>query len=176
MGNINLFKALSSDTRVNILKILTSNEMHISELARKLNISVPVTSRHIKILENVGLIKKRIVGNVHLLSVNISNLERILIPFIKESTIEINRDSSILDALNQIPGVEVHKVENNQYITSIDGEKGYFIYEVDGVSPKIPINEYIPKNNVVLQLKKLVPIEKKKIEIKLKKNKKVKIK
>jgi len=173
MGNINLFKALSSNTRVNILKTLINQEIHISELARELKISVPVTSRHVKILENAGLINKKIVGNVHLLKANIANLEGLLIPFTKKSTVEIDKNASVLDALKQIPGVEVHKVENNQYITSIDGEKGYFIYEVDGISPKIPINEYKPKNDVVIQLKKLVPIEKKKIEIRVKQNKKI---
>ena len=103
---------------------------------------------------------------------NIENLEGLLIPFTKKSTVEINKNASLLDALKQIPGVEVKRIENNQYITSIDGEKGYFIYEVDGDSPKIPINEYKPKNDVVIKLKKLVPIEKKKIEIKVKQEKK----
>ena len=111
---------------------------------------------------------KKVIGNVHLLTANITNLEGLLIPFSKKSTVEINKNASLLDALKQIPGVEVHRVENNQYITSIDGEKGNFIYEVDGESPKIPINEYKPKNDVIIQLKKLVPIEKKKIEIKVK--------
>ena len=162
-----LFKALSSRTRIKIMKTMLNREMHLSGLARELGISVPVVSRHIKVLENVGLVKKRIVGNVHLLSANIGSLDEVLEPFIEESMVEINKQDSLFDALKQLPGVEVQKVGNNQYITSIDGEKGYYIYEVDGISPKIPIDKYKPKKNVILHLKKLIPVNKKKIEVKI---------
>ena len=172
MGNNQIFKALSSHTRVRILKTLINREIHISELARKLGISVPVMSRHIKLLEKTGLIKKRIVGNVHLLSAEIVSLEGALKPFIDESIVEINQNASLFDALKQLPGVEIQRVGKHQYITSMDGEKGYYIYEVDGKPPKIPIDEYKPKKDITLQLKKLVPIEKKKIEIKVKQKRK----
>lgn len=168
MSNNQLFKALSSVTRINIMKIILNREMHLSGLAKELDISVPVVSRHIKLLEKVGLIKKRIVGNVHLLSAGIVSLEGLLKPFIDESIVEINQNASLFDALKQLPGVEIQRVGKNQYITSMDGEKGYYIYEVDGKPPKIPIDEYKPKKDITLQLKKLVPVEKKKIEIKVK--------
>ena len=168
MGNSQIFKALSSHTRVKILKTLVRREIHLSELAKEIEISVPVASRHIKILENNGLIKKRIIGNVHLLSADLESLEGLLKPFIDESIVEIHQDASLFDALKQIPGIEVHRIQDKQYITSINGEKGYFIYEIDGIFPKLPINEYKPKENVTLKLKKLVPIEKKKIKVKIK--------
>lgn len=172
MGNNQLFKALSSSTRVKIMKILLNRETHLSGLARELGISVPVASRHIKLLEDVGLIKKRIIGNIHLLSVNIGSLDEVLEPFIEESVVEINRHDSLFDALKQLPGVEVQRIGDNQYITSIDGEKGYYIYEVDGMPPKIPIDEYQPKKNVTLHLKKLISVDKKKIEVKVTSSKK----
>lgn len=172
MGNNVIFKALSSGTRIKIMKTLINREIHLSGLARELDISIPVISRHIKLLENAGLIKKRIIGNIHLLSTNIGSLEEVLEPFIKESKVEINKHESLFDALKQLPGVEVQRVDNNQYITSIDGEKGYYIYEVDGISPKIPIDEYKPKKNVTLHLKKLVAVNKKKIDVNLKETKK----
>lgn len=167
MDNDKMFKALSSGTRIKIIKILLNREIHLSGLARELNISVPVMSRHIKLLENVELIKKRVVGNVHLLSANIGSLEELLEPFIEESEIEINEHDSIFDALKQIPGIEIQRVGENQYITSIDGEKGYYIYEVDGKIPTKSINEFRPKKNITLELKKLVSVNKKKIEVKI---------
>jgi DNA-binding transcriptional ArsR family regulator len=167
MGNNSVFKALSSSTRIKIMKMLMNKEIHISELARDLGISIPVTSKHVKILENVGLVKKRVVGNIHLLSVNVENLEDVLNPFVVESKVEINKNDSLLDALKQIPGIEFKEVAGKQYITSIDGEKGYYIYEVDDVYPKVPIDEYRLKKNVTLRLKKLVPIDKKKIKVKI---------
>jgi len=167
MGNNKLFKALSSRTRMQIMKLLLNRELHVSGLAKELDMSVPVVSRHVKLLENVGLVKKRIIGNVHLLSANIGSLEDVLEPFIEESIVKITKNDSLFDALKQLPGVEVQKIGKNQYITSINGEKGYYIYEVDGKPPDIPINEYKPKKNITLQVKKLVPVNKKKIAVKI---------
>jgi DNA-binding transcriptional ArsR family regulator len=163
----NLFRALSSVTRVRIIKILSKKELHLSTLAKELGISVPVVSRHVKILERVGLIKKRVLGNIHLLSVNKGNLEHILSPFAEESEVEAKKHDSLLEVLKQVPGIEVKRIKGKQYITSIDGEKGYYIYEVDDVSPKVPIDEYKLKKSVTIRLKKLIPVDKKKIEVKI---------
>jgi len=168
MSNNNLFNALSSQTRINIIKILVNKELHLSELSRELKISKPVISRHIKILEEVGLIKRKIIGNVHILSANLECIEKSFEPFVKESKLKIDKNTTIFDALKQLPGVETTSDGKNQFITSIDGEKGFYIYEVDGVIPKKAINRYTPKGNVTLQLKKLVPVSKKKIKIDLK--------
>lgn len=168
MSNDKIFRALSSSTRIKILKILIHKEMHLSGLARELNISVPVTSRHIKILEHVGLINKRIFGNTHLLTAKIKNLEVVLEPFAQESLIEINKKKSIFDALKQVPGVEIKKVGKHQYIRSIDGDEGYYIYEVDGKLPKKPIDEYAIDKSVTLDLRKLVSVKKKIIKVNVK--------
>lgn len=167
MSNSQLFRALSSQTRMNIMKILMTKEMHMSGLAKELDISVPVVSRHIQILEKVGFIRKRIVGNVHLLKANIGSLERVLEPFIEESIVEIDKNESLFDALKQLPGIEVQKVGDNQYITSINGEKGYYIYEIDGEIPPKAVDKLKPKKNVTLELKKLITVNKKKIEVKI---------
>ena len=167
MGNDRLFKALCSSTRIKIMQILTKHEMHLSGLARKINISVPVVSRHIKILEEAGLVNKRIIGNVHLLNAKIRGLEKILEQFVEESSVEINKYDSLLDALNQLPGIEVKKFGDQQYIHSVDGEKGNYIYEVDGKLPNTPVDKYKPKKDVTLNLKKIVSINKKKVNIKV---------
>ena len=171
MSNDQLFKALSSSTRIKIMKTLLNREMHLSGLAREIDISTPVISRHIKILENAGLIKRRIVGSVHLLSANIGRIEKVLEPFIEKSLVEINKEESLFDTLKQVPGVEIKKVGNHQYITSIDGESGYYIYEVNGMLPKKPVDEYMINKSVTLDLKKLVSVQKKKIKVKVKNQK-----
>ena len=168
MSNNRIFRALSSATRIKILKILTNKEMHLSGLARELKISVPVTSRHIKILEEVGLINKRIFGNTYLLTIKTKNLEATLEPFIDEFQIEIDNKKSIFDALMQIPGIQVKKVGDHRYIKSIDGDKGYYIYEVDGELPKKPIDEYVINKDITLDLKKIISVKKKKIKINVK--------
>jgi len=168
MGNELIFKSLSSSTRIKILKVLMEKNIHISGLAKEIGLSTPVVLRHVKILENAGLIRKKIIGNVHILSANIAGLEKILEPFSEESSIEINQKESLFDAIKQLPGVEINKIGENQYITSIDGERGYYVYEVNGKTPAVPIDQYKPEKNVTLKLKKLVPVDKKKIDIKIK--------
>ena len=169
MTNEDLFKALSSPMRLKILKKISDKEMHISGLARELAISVPVTAKHVKILENVGLINKKIFGNTHILSIKTTNLEKMFEPFIKESSIKINKQKSLFEALNQIPGIEIKKFGKHQYIKSIDNDDGYYIYEVDGKLPKEPIDEYKIDKNITLDLKKITTVNKKKIRVKIKK-------
>ena len=170
MNNKKLFSALSSESRIKIIKSLINKEIHLSGLSRELNISKPVISRHLKILEKSGLVKRKIIGNVHLFSANIECLEKTFETFIEESEIEIEKNKTIFDALKQIPGVEIISDGKNQYITSIDGEKGLYIYEVNGKIPKKAIDEFVPERNIKVNLKKLIPINKKKIKIEIKKD------
>jgi DNA-binding transcriptional ArsR family regulator len=165
MGNESLFRALGCPTRMKILRLLTSKEMHVSGLARKLGISVPVTARHIKILENAGLVRKRVVGNTYLLRAKMSRLEKLLESFVEESSVELPAKATIFDALRQVPGVDVKKVGDHQYITSIDGSKGYYIYEIDGDVPKKPVDKYLLDKNITLDIKKIVTIKRKKIHV-----------
>lgn len=168
MGNEQLFKALSSPTRIQILKILSSEEIHLTGLAKKIGLSKPVVSRHIKILEKAGLVNKKIIGNIYLLKTNIKNIERVLEPFIESQTVLVNKNKSIFDALKQIPGIEVKRQGSQGYIKSINDEKGYYIYEVNGILPEKPIDEYKIDKDLNLEIKKIVTIKKKSINIKLK--------
>lgn len=163
-----VFKALSCSTRIEILKILINKEKHISSLARELNMSVPVVSRHVKILEDVGLIEKKIFGNTHVLTAKIKNLENTLETFAEESSIELERKKSLFDALKQIPNIEIKKDGNHYYIKSVDGEEGYYIYEIDGKMPPKPIDDYTLDKKTTVELKKIISVRKKKIKIRLK--------
>jgi len=142
--------------------------MHLSGLARELNVSKPVISRHIKILEKANLIDKKVYGNTYILKTKMRNLEKVLDPFVDESIVEIDKKKSIFEALKQLPGFEIKKVGKHHYISSVNGEKGYFIYEINGKLPKKPIDEYIIKKDLTFDLKKIVSIKKKKIDIRLK--------
>lgn len=168
MGNKEIFQALSSPTRIKILKLLSIKEMHLTGLAKEIQISKPVTSKHIKKLEEAGLVKRRIIGNVHLLKSNIKNLEKTLESFTTESEVSVNKNESLFDALEQIPTIEVKKIGKDRYIKSIDGEKGYFIYEIDGKIPEKPINEYIINKDVSVDLKKILTVKKKNLKITIK--------
>jgi len=55
-----IFRALSSKTRIEMMKLLMQREYHVSGLAKALGISVPVVAKHVKILEDAGLVESKI--------------------------------------------------------------------------------------------------------------------
>lgn len=54
-----IFQALSNQNRLDIINLLGGNELNISDLAKKLNISNAITTRHIQQLEDAGIVKTR---------------------------------------------------------------------------------------------------------------------
>lgn len=58
MSGINIFKALSSEIRIQILELLANNpSLNLNEIASKLNLSNGAITMHIKKLEDSGLIE-----------------------------------------------------------------------------------------------------------------------
>ncbi len=53
------FKALSSDTRLKIIKNLNEKDMRVTDLSDNLDLSKPTISEHLNKLEDSGLIEKR---------------------------------------------------------------------------------------------------------------------
>ncbi len=57
-----VFKALSSQARMKIIRLLSEHQFCVNALVRRLNISQAAVSQHLKILENAGLVTKRKEG------------------------------------------------------------------------------------------------------------------
>lgn len=57
---IKTFKALSNDARLEIIQFLSESKhpMCVNALARRLSVSQPAVSQHLKVLENAGLVKR----------------------------------------------------------------------------------------------------------------------
>ena len=51
-----IFKALASEARLRILRLLTEHDLNVNEIARALNLNYPTVSKHIQVLEQAGLI------------------------------------------------------------------------------------------------------------------------
>ncbi len=64
-----IFKALSCDNRLKILKVLSEGERCFCELSRNLDVDISTISRHVSELSRVGLIHVRKEGNRKLLSI-----------------------------------------------------------------------------------------------------------
>lgn len=164
---VRMFKTLSSETRRKMLKILARKEMHISGLAREIGISVPVAAKHAKILESKGLIERKKFGRTHVLRARLEKLYEALDIFSESFDVKLSKGANILDALREVSGVKVEKVGEREFVTSIDGEEGYYIYEVNGKSPNISMNKFVLDRNAKVELKKLIPVKRKEMNIKV---------
>lgn len=60
-----LFHALSDQTRRGMLRALSDGERTVGDLARPHAMSLAAASKHIKVLEEAGLIRRDIRGRVH---------------------------------------------------------------------------------------------------------------
>jgi DNA-binding transcriptional ArsR family regulator len=63
-----VFSALSDPTRRAILERLTRSEATVTELAAPFAMSLPAVSKHLRVLENAGLIVRKIEGRIHVVS------------------------------------------------------------------------------------------------------------
>lgn len=61
-----LFHALSDPTRRAMLKALTEDERKIGDLAQPFAMSFAAASKHVRVLESAGLVRRRIEGRAHI--------------------------------------------------------------------------------------------------------------
>ncbi|MCI5148265.1 MAG: ArsR family transcriptional regulator [Candidatus Electrothrix sp. MAN1_4] len=59
---IQVMKALSDPNRVAVLKILEQGELCVCEIQHLLSLAQPTVSKHMKLLEEAGLVKRRREG------------------------------------------------------------------------------------------------------------------
>jgi DNA-binding transcriptional ArsR family regulator len=62
----NVFHALGDATRRHMLRSLAGGERTVSQLAEPFAISLAAASKHIKALENAGLIRREVRGRTHI--------------------------------------------------------------------------------------------------------------
>lgn len=62
----NIFHALGDPTRRGMLRALAAGERTIGELARPYPISLAAASKHVKVLESAGLVRREIRWRTHL--------------------------------------------------------------------------------------------------------------
>ncbi len=70
-----VFSALADPTRRQMIAMLSRDERSVSELAKPFRMSLPAVSKHLKILEESGLIVRRVEGRVHRISMDPESLE-----------------------------------------------------------------------------------------------------
>ncbi len=73
---LNIFKALSDETRLRILKLIEKGEMCVCELSAVTGLIQPKISFHLGVLKNAGLIRDRKEGKWIYYSIDDSDLFR----------------------------------------------------------------------------------------------------
>ncbi|MBN2251328.1 MAG: winged helix-turn-helix transcriptional regulator [Candidatus Altiarchaeota archaeon] len=163
-----MFKTLGSEKRRKILKLLKDRSMHISGIARELDISVPVALRHVKKLEEAGLVTRTKLGNTHLISIpedRMTSLDVIWTLLDEPLVLQAKKGTRLLDILSTLPGIEIRSTPHGSYIHSVDGRRGYFVYEINGKLSNRSIDACRISRDSDLEIKRLIPALDKKIRI-----------
>jgi DNA-binding transcriptional ArsR family regulator len=95
------FRALADPTRRGMLANLTLGERSIGELAEPFDMSFAGASKHVKVLEDAGLIARRKVGRTHLIKIEAKPLEeaeRWLRQWEKFWTMRLDRLQALVEA------------------------------------------------------------------------------
>jgi len=72
-----IFRALSNDTRLRLIRLLVSGEQCVCKLFQALKLSQPKVSRHLAYLKKVGLVKSRKEGLWQHYSLNLKLIKRL---------------------------------------------------------------------------------------------------
>src|SRR5258705_3409611 len=70
------FAALADPTRRRILAHLAHGDRCVTDLARPHSMSLPAVSKHLRVLENAGLIRRRRSGRVHTLKLEAAPMKQ----------------------------------------------------------------------------------------------------
>jgi DNA-binding transcriptional ArsR family regulator len=70
------FAALADPTRRRILAHLARGDKRVTHLARPHAMSLPAISKHLRVLENAGLLRRRRYGRVHEMQLDVKPLKQ----------------------------------------------------------------------------------------------------
>ena len=68
------FGALADPTRRAMLRSLAGGERNVSDLAAPFRMSFAASAKHVKVLENAGLVRRKVHGRSHVIRLNAAPL------------------------------------------------------------------------------------------------------
>ena len=167
---MDVFRVLGNENRRSMLRILMHKRMHISALAKELDISVPVALKHVQILEEAGFVERTKLGNTHVVSINsnaLSKIRSVYSLFEKPLVVEARKGTPLIDALKRVVRLSVERSDEGAFISSVDGKRGYYIYEVNGKLSEKPVDQFLINGDAEIEFKRLVPVLGKKIVVRI---------
>jgi len=70
------FAALADPTRRQILESLSGQQKRVTELAEPFAMSLPAVSKHLRVLENAGLLKRHRLGREHFIELESAPMKK----------------------------------------------------------------------------------------------------
>ncbi len=113
---IKVTKALSDPNRVKIIKMLQKKEMCVCELQAALDIAQPTVSKHLKVLEDAGLVsfsKDGLWVNYRLADGKESPYAATLLGNLRHW---LEDDPQIVKLVCKLPGIRREEIKKRQYI------------------------------------------------------------
>ncbi len=168
---MDIFRVFGNENRRSMLKILAHKGMHISALAKELDISTPVALKHVRILEEAGFVERAKMGNTHIISINknaLSKIKSVYDLLEKPLIVEVKKGTSLAVALKKAVSLDLKKTSDGSFISSVDGKQGYYIYEVDGKLSEKPVDQFLVNKSLEVEFKRLLPVVGKKIVVRIK--------
>ena len=101
--------ALADETRRSILKRLAGGDARVTEVAAPFGISLNSVSKHIRILERAGLVRRRVAGRDHFLSLDPAPLDDAAAWMQRERTAWTHRLDKLEAALRAEDAIEKAK-------------------------------------------------------------------
>jgi DNA-binding transcriptional ArsR family regulator len=72
-----VYTAFSAPTRRDILERLAKKRLNVLEIAHPYHISLPAVSKHLKVLEEAGLVTRQREGRQHFFALNVAPIQKI---------------------------------------------------------------------------------------------------
>jgi DNA-binding transcriptional ArsR family regulator len=98
-----VFAALSDPTRRRIVERLARGSLTVGEIAADFPISQPAISRHVRVLEDAGLLERDVVGRIHHCSLTPDAIERAAAWIRKQTTFWTGVLDRLGDVVNESP-------------------------------------------------------------------------
>jgi ArsR family transcriptional regulator len=111
---LNIFKALSEDTRLRILKLLERGELCVCDIVAALDAIQPKVSFHLAVLKEAGLIKDRKQGKWVHYRIDDSDMFR---RFLILSTLERISEGSVMKESKRLKDFLKIKTEKSNVVT-----------------------------------------------------------
>jgi DNA-binding transcriptional ArsR family regulator len=150
-----------------IIQSLHEKEKHISELAREQELSFPVASKHVSILEKANLIERHIYGKTHVLEIRNKDVAKSLDILAPTKNIKVKKGSTFIDVLKEVAIIETKIMKGIEQVVATNGDEGFYIYEINGELCNQTVKECMFNENVTIVWKKLEPIAKLRLNIKV---------